>query len=125
MFRKTENGLDAFICRCDEEGSAEADILLREVRDRLSREGYAVTPGDFLTAVVVSLKWDYHAHIDRIYWDQWGMISAVRDEDKFSVLVQCDEAEDGIAAVWKAFADHASPVEDHGGVVEAAPTHPS
>jgi hypothetical protein len=98
MFRVDENGMQAFICRCDEAGKAEADALLAEVRGKLGG-----TASDFLTRVIHSLHRDFSAHITGMHADQWFLITA--EDEKVNVLVQCDEAEDGVAAVWKAFAD--------------------
>jgi hypothetical protein len=110
MFDEIQNGLTAFICRCHTADSEEADVLLKEVRDRLAAGSVnlnprEVTAGNFLTTVIFSLWWDYQASITGIDCDQWCMVTAERYTDKFRVAVQCDEAEDGIAAVWKGFAD--------------------
>lgn len=93
------------ICRCGENAAA-ADALRKEVRDRLAGQDRVVTDADFLTHVVISLNWDYGAYISGIHNDQWSMVSADSDDkDGFKVAVMCDDVEDGIAAVWKAFAD--------------------
>ena len=100
---------EAFICRCKEEGEKAADELHAEVLSRLSG-GTAllltrgIAPEDFMTAIISSLEWDYQAHVTGIYYDQWGAVHA-EDESGWRVLVQFDRLEDGLAAVWKAYAD--------------------
>lgn len=98
------DGVSAFICRCGDDGRAEADALTAEVRDRL---GAGPGDRDFLTVVVFSLNWDFDAYINGIFNDQWSAVSAKTydEESPFTAYVQCDEVEDGIAAVWKIFAD--------------------
>lgn len=109
MFEETDTGLRTFICRCSPEGRAEADALIEEVTRRLNdRAGSeVVNASNFITHIVVSLNWDYNAHVEDIYNDMWSMVSAVDDRDgvSFRVVVQCDDIEDGFAACWKAFAD--------------------
>jgi hypothetical protein len=100
-FEKTGYGLRTFICRCDEDGSMEADILLRQVRDVL---GEKVEASNFLTCVAYNLWHRYGASLS-IDCDQWFLVSGERYTDEFRVNVECDEAEDGIAAVWIAFHD--------------------
>lgn len=106
------------ICRCSPEGKAEADALREEVKRRLSERADAeVSDSDFLTHVVVSLNWDYGAEITGIHNDMWSLVGAETwlpsrrvAGDWLKVSIQCDDVEDGIAAVWKAFADRASAV---------------
>jgi hypothetical protein len=103
------------ICRCSAEGRAEADALLAEVKQRLScggveggRDSRAVGDSNLLSCVVYSLDDDFNAHITEIVCDQWAMVCASTDpgsDDPFEVGIPCDNVEDGIAAVWKAFAD--------------------
>lgn len=94
------------ICRCGD-NAAEADALKTEVMQRLGN----VTDADFLTCVVTSLNWDYGAEITGIHNDQWSMVTAetwrshMRETAWLKVTVPCDLVEDGIAAIWKAFAD--------------------
>lgn len=119
MFTDIGNGLSAFICRHSDEDCTAADALMEEVRERLAGGSDAliprpVTASDFLTRVVYSLWWDYRASITEIVCDQWCMVTADRFTDKFHVRVECDEVEDGIAAVWKAFADHVPPADNDG-----------
>lgn len=87
-----------FICRCRPEGRAEADALLAEVDERLPGD-----PGERISRIISSLSLDYDAEIDGIWCDQWFAIMAT-DTDGRQVVVQCDQVEDGIAAVWKAYA---------------------
>jgi hypothetical protein len=106
----------AMICRCSPEGRAEADSLRQEVKRRLGvRYGAEVTDADFLTHVAVSLNWDYGAEITGIHNDMWSLVAAEtwlpsrREAGEWlKVSAPCDEVEDGIAAVWKAFADRSS-----------------
>jgi hypothetical protein len=91
------------------DNQAEAQAVYEEVLRRLD-----ATPEDLLTHVVTSLNWDYSAHITGIANDQWSGVSAEtysvsypRDDEapRLKVYVQCDRIEDGIARVWKFFAD--------------------
>ena len=107
-FTETPKGVKAFICRCGPNAET-AKVVMAEVRARLADGGEELRPsevtgGNFVTCVVWSLEWDFHAHISRIYCDQWACVTA-DDRDGFHVSVQCDEVEDGFAGVWKAFAD--------------------
>ena len=104
--------VSAFICRCGEENTAYADVLQAEVKEDIRKIYPTLTDGDFLTVVVQELNWQHNAHISGIYNDQWSMVCAETHDEKFKVTIQCDRAEDGIAAVWKAFRDHGTPVED-------------
>lgn len=94
-----------------------------EVLDRLD-----TTAQDFLTAVVYSLTWgldDAAAAITGIYCDQWcgvaasgakfethGLLAMTGEDGKISTWFQCDKPEWGVAATWKAFADHFGLRED-------------
>jgi hypothetical protein len=104
----TAEHVRGFICRCGDE-NASADALMAEVRARLA-EGSVhqipqpVTDTNFITRVVCSLEWDYGAYITGILNDQWSAVTA-QDRGGLSVLIECDDVEDGFAAVWKAFAD--------------------
>jgi hypothetical protein len=108
------------ICRCSPEGRAEADALRQEVRRRLgARAGAEVTDADFLTHVTVSLNWDYGAEITGIHNDMWFLVAAEtwlpsrREAGEWlKATVPCDDAEDGVAAVWKAFAGRFSAARD-------------
>lgn len=93
------------LCRCTPESTAEADTLRAEVRNRLTADGRDVTDGNFLTHVVVSLNWDYNARITGIINDMWSLVTVEHWTEDVSVSVECDDVEDGIAAIWKAFAD--------------------
>jgi hypothetical protein len=90
-----------FICTCSEDGKAEAEALMNEVCERLkcNRE-------NMLSAVVFSLVWDYEAAITGLHADQWAGVSA--EGKDLSTFIQCDHVEHGVAATWKAFADHTS-----------------
>lgn len=107
---------DDFICICKQAGKAEADALMQEVYSRLSRgseelQAVTVGPENLLSSVVVSLNWDYGAHITGIGNDMWsGVYAETYNKDDegnpvFSTFIQCDFVEHGIAATWKAFAD--------------------
>src|SRR6478736_555477 len=104
------------ICRCSQEGKADADALRAEVKRRLTeRAGAEVADSAFLTHVVVSLNWDYGAEITGISNDMWSMVAAEtwsptqrEAGDWVQVSVTCDDVEDGIAAIWKEFADRPS-----------------
>lgn len=104
LFTREDGRWSAFTCICRDEGLLEAGRLKREVR-RLLSPGGSVTRGNFLTMVVTSLNWDFSARITEIANDQWSMVIAESwdKEHPFEVRVQCDEVEDGIAAVWYAF----------------------
>lgn len=96
------NGMSAFICRCNEEDAAEADELILFVREKLRVQGSYGT----LSAVVYDLYHRFEAHICDISCDQWAMVVAEEYDGKgsgFQVAVQCDEVEDGVAAVWYGF----------------------
>ena len=99
------------ICRCSDEGAAEADALLADVKRRLDVKPDLVTDANFLTHIVISLNWDFDASITGIANDMWSMVSAETwlssTKDKLRITVQCDEVEDGFAAIWKAYADRA------------------
>lgn len=100
-----------FICRCGSEKAAAADELLREVKRRLAEGSEdlmpsTVTDANLLTQVVVSLEIDFNAHITQIVTDQWSAVHAENYDKTFKTRIQCDTVEDGVAATWKAFADH-------------------
>lgn len=110
LFTREDGRWSAFICTCRDEGLLEAGRLKREVRRLLSPGSSELVPrpvtrGNFLTMVVSSLNWDFNAHIAEIINDQWSMVIAESwdRESPFEARVQCDEAEDGIAAAWYAF----------------------
>jgi hypothetical protein len=107
IFKETDIGLSAFLCRCTPKGIAEADALMGEVRDRLGKEHHhqRVTASNLLSFILYDLRASYDVHWVEIACDQWFLVSAERYADGFCVRVQCDDAEDGIAAAWKAFAD--------------------
>jgi hypothetical protein len=59
-----------------------------------------------LTAVVTNLSWNYNAHISKIIGEQWWAVFAETYDGTFTTCVSCDRVEHGVAATWKAFADH-------------------
>ena len=100
--------VEVFPCRHSPEGDAEADALLAEVSARLAGgsdqlAARPIPPEDLMTAIIASLEWGYEVHEIRIHYDQWGMVSG--ENDQLSVVAQFDRFEDGLAALWKAFAD--------------------
>ena len=103
--------VSTFICRHGDEHTAEAEALKAEAYEELGKK-YTVSDGNFLSVVVIELNWEYSAAITDIFNDQWSMVCAETLDKKFQVTVQCDYVEDGIAAVWKAFKDHGTPVPD-------------
>jgi hypothetical protein len=97
------------VCVCSEEGRADAEALRTDVMERLSLgseelEARPVTADTFLTAVVQSLNWDFDAHITSIDNDQWSAVTAEKYDRSVGYYVHCDRVEDGVAAVWNAFA---------------------
>lgn len=99
--------VSAFICRHGDEQISEAETLKEEVYRQLG-ERYTVDAGNFLSIVVLELNWEHSAYISSIACDQWSMVTAETYDHKFRAVIQCDTVEDGIAATWKAFADHHS-----------------
>jgi hypothetical protein len=107
-FNRDAERADAFMCRCSPEGVAQADAVMAETVNRLTTDMCKVDASNMLTAVVISLNWDYNASITTIANDQWSMVVATRyphANDPYEVVVMCDNVEDGIAAVWLGFAD--------------------
>lgn len=102
LFTKKDGRWETFICTCTDEGLIEAGRLKQEVR-RLLTKGYKrpCTASNFLTCVSVSLNWDHDAYISCIASDMWSGVTAKSDD--FTAYAQCDQVEDGIAAVWYAF----------------------
>lgn len=88
-------------------------------------------PEEFLSLVVYALTWRLNnasAIITGIYCDQWcavaakgaphatgGMFPMSSDEGKVTTWIACDSVEWGIAATWKAMAEHFGE-EDRGSV---------
>jgi hypothetical protein len=101
-----------FICTCSEEGARAAEGLMAEVKKRLSENLPPIFPGEYVTddlmlsAVVTSLSWSYRAHISKIICEQFSAVLADTDDGTLQTLVACDQVEHGVAATWKAFADH-------------------
>lgn len=122
-----ENGVGLFMCACSDNGRAECDELMAEVKQRLTEEwGGVVTDANFLHVVVVALEADYDAHINGIYIDQWAAVTATEYSDSkkpdyvpFGVYAQCDQVETGVAAVWKVFADRKLTQEQAGSTVDS------
>lgn len=111
------------ICVCNDEGRAEADALLAEVYARLGRPGpdsgpVEVSAENFLSRVSWSLWWnlDPGVSIEGIYSDQWFGVKADNYRSTDPVFVPCDRVEDGIAAIWKYYADKAQLGLEHGEV---------
>lgn len=110
------------ICRCSPEGKEQAGRLRQEVMRRLNERGSAETATDanLLTHVVVSLNWDYGAEITGIHNDMWSRVTAEtwhpdhKEKRWLRVSVECDDVEDGVAAIWKAFADRHREGEENG-----------
>ena len=99
--------VSAFMCRHSDDSTAQAASVLAEAREHLLADDT-----NLLSAVVYRLNFEYSASITGIDCDQWAMVCAETYDHKFKVTVQCDRVEDGIAAVWKAFRDHGTPVPD-------------
>lgn len=105
-----ENGVthvSAFMCRHSDDSIAEADRVLAETKAHLLADDT-----NLLSAIVYRLNDEYSASITEIDCDQWAAVRAETYDQKFLVTVQCDRVEDGIAAVWKAFKDHGTPIPD-------------
>ena len=108
IFENKDGRITAFLCRCSPESKADADMVMQETCRRLKDMGYKdIGPGNLLSAIVVSLNWDFGAEIMGIHNDQcrWSRLIpiAVRRRTRF-MSVQCDDVEDGIAAAWLAHA---------------------
>jgi len=101
----THGEFDGFICTCSDEGRERAAALMAEVRRRLPR-AESVTDATFVSRVVESLNWQFDARITCIANDQWSQVTAEAWDGSFTTIIDCDQVEDGIAATWKAFADH-------------------
>jgi hypothetical protein len=96
------------VCTCAPDDAARVREVRAWVKERLSAGSAAlrprlVTDADFLSALALSLHMDLGAHIADIYCDQWFLIAVDQRRDDGTerrVLVQADEAEDGLAAIW-------------------------
>lgn len=108
LFTRNKNSADAFICRCTDEGAQEADALMEEVKRMLLTKGNVISVNEknLLSHVVYELNWEHNAYIDNIGCDQWALVTAKTyyDKDPYTVSVQCDDVEDGVAAVYYAMA---------------------
>ena len=93
------------VCRHGDENTANSDdVMTRACRilDLPDTERAA-----FTTAAVYWLNWRHDAYIHRIACDAWagvwvrtyGRDTAGEDEDMLEIVVQCDDVEDGIAAI--------------------------
>jgi hypothetical protein len=92
-----------FICRCKDDGKAEADALVARVREALDNP----EPHLFMSRLIMELNWEHNAYVDMIAADQWFGVSVKAHDDSFSVYFQCDLVEDGLAACYDAFVTHA------------------
>ena len=132
-FTRDETSCDVFICRCGEKNDKEAGEFLAEVKKQLavSRTTLGTTTDNlFLTFVVIDLEWHHDAHISGIYTDMWSRVDAkVYDDGKrppYTVRAQCDNVEDGVAAVWWAYQHRAQgggTAGDDGGVLLVSGRH--
>jgi hypothetical protein len=95
-------------CTCAPADAARVRELRASVKARLSAGSAtlgptAVTGDNFLSALASSLQADLHAHITDIYCDLWFLVAVEQhtgDDGVRSVVVQADQAEDGLAAIW-------------------------
>lgn len=99
-----------FACIHGEDGPTKMEALLDEVRGALSKEtdehlGFEVTDSNFVDSIVWSLSLDFNANITGIHSDQWHAVAA-KDYAGWRTYIQCDQVEHGLAATWKAFAEH-------------------
>lgn len=81
---------------------------MKDVCERLK-----CTPEDMLSAVVFDLAWEHEAAITGLHADQWAGVAAQGQD--MSTFIQCDRVEHGVAATWKAFADHPKKEEQQEG----------
>lgn len=91
--------------------SGEANALLEEVRERLSKGSInlmsrEVTIASLLTAIVQSLAWDYGASITGLHNDQWSAVTAATNDGKLSTWVECYDLLAGVALTWKLIAEN-------------------
>jgi hypothetical protein len=100
------------VCIHSDEGKTRAEEIKAEVCRRLGREDEPVPRDQLVTAVVVSLNWDFDAMITGIPNDMWSAVNtechAYENKEyvlKFKTRIECDLIEDGIAATWKLYAD--------------------
>ncbi len=92
-----------FACVCSPESREEIRLVREWALERLTGTG------DLLGQIVVALAFDYSAEITGIHVDQWFGISASTHDNEFSVFMQCDNPEDGLVYIYKAFYDHFGP----------------
>lgn len=113
---------DVMVCRCDEDGEAEADARLLRAYEILSvpgeLSGRDVNAANFWSRAVMWLHWEHSATIDWIACDQWFGLSASTYRGsvdypptwpKRNITVQCDTLEDGLAYIVEWF--HSSPIK--------------
>jgi hypothetical protein len=94
-------------CTCAPDDAARVHALRASVKRRLAA-GSSALPPSLLTDGTSCPRWpcpygaDFRAHIANIYLDQWFLISVEQriDGGTRRVVVQADEAEDGLAAIW-------------------------
>lgn len=106
-FTREPTVASVFICRCSAEGRKNAEKFYAEVKRQLAEDrDIAEVPDNlFLTFVIIDLQCKHYAYISAIHNDQWTAITAETygDDNPYTVYAQCDNAEDGIAAVWWAY----------------------
>jgi hypothetical protein len=95
-------------CTCAPDDAARMHALRASVKRRLAAGSATLLPSlvtdeNFLSALATSLRADLRAHITDIYLDQWFLVSVeqrIDDGRTRQLVVQADEAEDGLAALW-------------------------
>jgi hypothetical protein len=106
-FTRDNTSADVFICRCNPEKHRQAEEFYTEVKRLIAVDrNLEETPDNLLLSLIVAdLHWEHDAYISEIHNDQWTAITAkTYDEGKpYTVYAQCDNVEDGIAAVWWAY----------------------
>jgi hypothetical protein len=106
-FDREPTAASVFICRCNPENRRKAAEFYTEVKQLIAEDrGIPEVPDNlFLTFVITDLHWEHHAYISGIHNDQWTAITAQTydEENPYRVYAQCDNVEDGIAAVWWAY----------------------
>lgn len=98
------------VCTCSERGKAAAEELLAEVHRRLAAgsdrlRAHLVTDRLFMTDAVRSFHHDFGVSIELIC-DQWFAVIGTDGDDQ-TTIVQCDEVEHGVAALWRHYANNA------------------
>jgi len=88
------------ICTCEMEGVREVEAR----RLRIARRMNLTNMFDLTSAIVMSLAFDFAADDSQIDVDQWFGVS-VETFLVGRVYVECDEPQDGLAAIWEHLAD--------------------